>query len=111
MTGSPAPLALQSSRDGAIVAVHARPRGRRDAVVGARAGALLVETVAAPEAGAANEAIRRIVAAALRVPRDAVTLTSGASSRHKRFCVAGVDVATAGARFGALLGESGGGRA
>jgi uncharacterized protein YggU (UPF0235/DUF167 family) len=97
------PLALQVSRAGVVVPVHARPRGRRDAVVGVRAGALVVETVAAPQDGAANEAIRRLLATALAVPRADIVITSGAASRHKRFRVAGLDPVTAAHRLARIL--------
>jgi len=98
-------VALQSSRDGVVVPVHARPRGRRDGVVGARAGALLIETVAAPEDGRANDAILALLAQALAVPRRDVELTAGAAARHKRFRVRGVDAATAALRLERLLGD------
>ena len=63
---------------------------RREAVVGTRAGRLLVETRAAPEAGRANEQIRRTLAAVLGVTRERIELTTGASSRDKRFLVQGL---------------------
>jgi uncharacterized protein (TIGR00251 family) len=96
---SASPVALQSSREGIVVPVQARPRGRRDGVVGVRGGALLIETVAAPEDGRANAAILRLLAEALEVARADVELKAGAAARHKRFAVRGLDAATAAARI------------
>lgn len=98
-------LALVASRDGVVVPVTARPRGRREALIGARGGTVLIETTAAPEAGAANAAIARLLADALAVGRAAVVLKAGGASRHKRFCVAGLALDVAAARLAAALAE------
>ncbi len=98
-------VALAAAREGVVVPVAARPRGRREAIVGVRGGALLVETREAPEAGAANEAIRRVLAEALGVPRTAVTLSAGGASRRKRFCIAGGDRDAIAARLRTRIAE------
>ena len=103
------PLDLAVARDGVVVAVTAKPRARRDAIAGVRHGALLIETTAAPEEGAANEAIRRTLAAALGVARTQVELTGGGASRRKRFKVAGLGEALARARLAPWLAERGDG--
>lgn len=99
-------LALEQARAGVIVPVAAKPAGRRDALVALRAGQLIVETSAPPEAGAANAAIARILARALGVPAAAVELTRGASSRRKRYLVAGLALADARRRLEAALGPA-----
>ncbi len=96
-------LALVASRDGVIVPVTARPRGRRDALIGARHGSLLIETTAAPEDGAANDAIGKLLARSLAVARGSVTLTSGSAARRKRFCIAQLSLDVVGARLTAAL--------
>lgn len=60
------------------------PRSRRDEVGGERNGRLLVRTTAAPVDGAANLAVRRLVAAHLALPVKRVTIESGDRSRDKR---------------------------
>jgi len=76
------------------------PRSSRDAIDGAdEAGEIRVRVTAPPADGAANKAVLRLVAKTLRVPRGAVTLVSGASSRHKRLRVEGVDAASVRARW------------
>ena len=50
----------------------------------------MVRLTAPPVEGEANEALIRVLAEALRVPRTAVRLLSGATSRRKRVQVAGL---------------------
>lgn len=66
-----------------MVAIRVIPRAGRDAVDGERDGRLLVRTNAAPTEGAANEAVRRIVAAYFGVRARDVDLVSGHRSRDK----------------------------
>ena len=76
--------------DAATLAVHATPRADRDAVVGVRAGELLVRVTAAPDDGKANAAVCKAVARFLGVPKTAVSVSRGASSRHKVLRVEGI---------------------
>jgi len=69
------------------VRVKAKPHAREDAVLGGRAGELLVSVRAAPEKGKANAEIARLLAKALGVARDRVVLKSGGGSPHKVFVV------------------------
>jgi uncharacterized protein (TIGR00251 family) len=83
-----------------VVGVRVTPRSSRDGVEGAdEAGEVRVRVTAPPADGAANKAVLRLVAKTLRLPRGAVTLVSGASSRHKRLRVEGVDAALLRARW------------
>jgi uncharacterized protein YggU (UPF0235/DUF167 family) len=52
------------------------------------AGTLLVRVTAPPVAGAANEALVRLVAKELGVKRSAVSIAAGATGRRKRVEVA-----------------------
>ena len=71
-------------------AVRVTPRSGADAIEGARDGVLHVRVRAAPADGAANEAVLRLLADTLRVPRSSLSLVSGARSRSK---LIGLDVA------------------
>ncbi len=86
--------ALAVDGDAVVVPVAARPGARREGLAGVHAGALKVSTSAAPEGGKATKRLGELLARALGVPRSAVTCVSGATSRHKRYRVAGLDVAT-----------------
>lgn len=68
-----------------LLRVRAKPGARADRVAGVRGDSLLVEVRAAPERGRANEAVRKVLAAALGLKASAVELTAGAGSRSKLF--------------------------
>ena len=73
-------------------AIRVTPRGGRDAIEGVTEdGGLRVRVRAAPVDGAATEAVLRLVADALGVPRSRVTLEAGAAARTKRLRVDGID--------------------
>jgi uncharacterized protein YggU (UPF0235/DUF167 family) len=70
--------------------VRVQPRSSREGVELLPDGELRVRVTAAPVEGAANEAVITILARLLRLPRGALRLTGGATSRHKLIDVAGV---------------------
>ena len=60
------------------------PKSRANEVAGWRAdGAIHVRVTAAPEGGKANEAVLRVLRDALGLPRGAVRIVGGATSREK----------------------------
>jgi uncharacterized protein (TIGR00251 family) len=65
------------------LAVRVQPGARRTGVGGARGEALVVRVAQPPESGRATEACLRAVAEAFGVPRRAVRLVAGATSRDK----------------------------
>ena len=82
--------------------VRLTPKGGRDALDGVGALAdgrrvLLARVRAAPEDGAANAALMRLLAEALDLPRSAVTLAAGHKARIKTLRVAGGGAALAAA--------------
>ena len=79
---------------GITLAVRLTPKGGRDAIDGvdllADGRTVLKARVAAPPSeGAANDALVRLIAKSLGVPRRDVTLASGATGRVKRLIVTG----------------------
>ena len=73
--------------------VRVQPRASRSEVVGAHGGALKVRLQAPPVDGAANAALVDLLAESLGVPRRAVRIVAGASSRSKTVDVDGVEQA------------------
>ena len=65
-------------------------------------GALKVRVTAAPVDGAANDALVRLIADTLRVPRGRVHLVTGAANRRKLIEIEGVDAAVLRARWPGL---------
>ena len=84
-------LDLRLTTDGVRVPIRVAPRASRAAIVGVHDGALKVALTAPPVEGAANDALVRLLAKALGVPKGAVRLVQGERSRDKVVEIAGVD--------------------
>ncbi len=82
--------ALRADGTDVLLRVKVQPRASREAVVGEADGRLRVALTAPPVEGAANEALRRFLAARLGVARGRVTLEAGEKSREKTVRVTGV---------------------
>lgn len=78
----------RATAGGLMLVVRLTPKGGRDAIDGVEIMSdgrpvLKARVRAAPEDGKANAALVEFLAKALRVPRSAVTLASGQTSRIK----------------------------
>ena len=73
--------------------VRVQPRASRTEIAGPYGNAVKVRLAAPPVEGAANEALARFIARHLGVPRSAVRIESGATSRSKIIDVDGIDLA------------------
>ena len=71
-------------------AVRLTPRGGSDRVDGVVDGVLRARVAAPPVEGVANQALLRLIAAELDVPRRDVRLIAGAGGRTKVVAVAGI---------------------
>jgi hypothetical protein len=100
---------LVARADGVELRVHARPGAKRSAITGLHGGALCVRIGARPTDGAANRELVEVLAAALGVPRDAVTLRAGARGREKRMHVRGLAADAAAERLGPYVSIDKGG--
>jgi uncharacterized protein (TIGR00251 family) len=72
-----------------VLAVRAIPRSRADGLDGWRGGRLVVRVTAPPLEGRANEALRRVIAAAAGVAMSQVEVLRGPHSREKTVRVRG----------------------
>jgi uncharacterized protein (TIGR00251 family) len=83
---------LSASEKGGVVRfeVHAKPRAKRSALVGVKNGTLEVSLAAPPAEGQANEELIRFLAEQLGLPKRAVRLVRGQSSRSKLVDVEGM---------------------
>ena len=74
------------------IAIRVTPRSARPGIGEWREGAdgrreLEIRVAEAPADGAANEAVVKLLAKALRISRGQVTIISGAASRNKRVAI------------------------
>lgn len=73
---------------GVRIAVQIAPNAKKTEVIGVLADALKLKLQAQPIEGKANEALVKYLAAALAVPRSAVTITHGQTNKRKLIEVA-----------------------
>jgi hypothetical protein len=74
---------ITASKSGSRLKLRVKPGARRTVIEGEHGGALRITVGAAPERGRANDEVVRLLAAALEVPRSAVEVVAGHSSRDK----------------------------
>ncbi len=93
---------ITATADGIRLQIRVQPRAARTELAGQQGGAIRIRVAAPPVDGAANEALVRLLAQRLDVPRSAVTIAAGASARRKVVLVTGIAPAAAAARLGLL---------
>jgi uncharacterized protein len=88
-------MAISVSESGGAVrfSVRVQPRASHSEIVGEIGGALKVRLTEPPVDDRANEALCRLLAARLKVPRAAVRITGGEHNRTKRIEVSGATCA------------------
>jgi len=90
---------LRVAADGRItLTLHIQPGAKKTEVAGLHGEALKIRLAAPPVDGKANEALLRFVAETLGLPKSAVSLKSGQTSRRKVLEISGA-TATAVARL------------
>jgi uncharacterized protein YggU (UPF0235/DUF167 family) len=82
--------------------VEARPRAGRNGIAGWDGRILRLRDAAPPAGGAANEAVRALVAEQLSCARSRVEIVRGHTARTKVVRIAGLAPAAAAARLAAL---------
>lgn len=83
-----------TEKDGTVsFAVRVQPRASRDEIAGEYQDGLKIRLAAPPVDDRANQALRKLLAARLKVPLAAVRIASGERSRTKRVEVRGVTAA------------------
>ena len=73
-----------------LVPVKVVPKASRDRIVGELDGAMKISVSAAPERGAANAAVCKLVAKSLGIRTQQVTVESGHASPRKTLRISGV---------------------
>jgi uncharacterized protein (TIGR00251 family) len=91
MSRSDQPLCTLNG-DGIILSLHIQPRASKNEVCGVLDNALKIRLTSPPVDGAANKLCREFLADIFDVPRSAVEIIAGETSRHKRVYIRGNDV-------------------
>ena len=91
---------LTPTPTGAHLVVRVQPRASRNEIAGISGGAIRIRLMAPPVEGAANDALVRLLAARLDLPRSALALISGQTGRTKVVAVEGVSAEEVGRRLG-----------
>jgi uncharacterized protein (TIGR00251 family) len=84
----------------AVLNVRVIPRAHRSGIAGTRDNAVLIRLNAPPVDGAANKELIAVLAAALNLPKRAISIVSGETGRAKRIAIAGLTIAEVQARLG-----------
>jgi uncharacterized protein len=84
---------LQVHQGGVYLAVRLQPRASRNEIDQAIGDELKIKVTAPPVDSAANEALLDLLKKKLNVPRGALELVRGQTSRHKSVFIAGLSVA------------------
>ena len=91
---------MTARTDAVRITVRLTPRAGRDAIDGWRDGILHVRVAAPPAENGANEALLRLLAKSLAVPRSSLSIASGAHARTKIIAVEGLAATEITARTG-----------
>lgn len=85
---------LRTTGDGRfILTLHIQPGAKKTEFAGLHGDALKIRLAAPPADGKANDALIKFIAETLRLPKSAVNLISGQSSRRKVLEVIGTETA------------------
>ena len=81
------------NEDGIVLNLHIQPRASKSEVCGVQGDALKIRLTSPPVDGAANKLCREFLADLFHVPKSAVEIISGETSRHKRVKITTGDTA------------------
>ena len=81
---------IAQGKSGVTFSLFVQPKASADRIVGEHAGGLKIAVTAAPEAGKANEAVIKLLAKKLGLPRSSISIISGHASRRKTVCIQGI---------------------
>lgn len=82
-----------------MIEVTARPGSSRRGVIGTTGGRLVIGVHSGPQKGKANDELIEYLAAELRIPRSAILLVRGATSRRKTIRIVTHEPAKAASRL------------
>lgn len=97
--------AVVLSADGVVVRVHVQPKAHREQIIGIHGDRIKLAVTEPPDKGKANDAVARLIAAALNLAPSRVEILRGEISRQKDLLVRNLDLADVRASLTALISE------
>ena len=76
-----------------LIDVHAQPGAKRASIVGEYGGRLKIAIASPPVDGKANSGLIAFLAKKLVLPKSAISIVGGETSRQKRFLIKGISEA------------------
>jgi uncharacterized protein YggU (UPF0235/DUF167 family) len=98
-------IQFQRRVEGTVMPVRVQPGASRNGIRGVRAGSLHVCVTQSAEKGRANQAVRDLLAKALRIRKSRIDLLAGRSSRDKQFLFHGLAESELASRIAAACPE------
>ena len=92
-------VSIHDTPTGAIFAIKVHPRAKKNAISGELGDALKIALTAPPIDGRANDACIEFFAKLFQMPRSAVNILSGETSRRKVIRIAGLSADAVRARL------------
>jgi len=83
-------IEMRECEGGVTLTVRVQPKSSADRILGEHGGALKVSVTAAPEKGKANAAVIALLSKKLGVPKSAIEIVRGETSRIKTVRIHGV---------------------
>lgn len=74
-----------------VLNLYIQPKSSRDRIAGLHDGAIKMNITAPPVDGKANSRVIAFLARLLKVPKSAITITSGHQSRKKKVTISGFE--------------------
>ena len=95
--------AVVLSADGVVVRVHVQPKARREQIIGMHGDRIKLAVTEPPDKGKANDAVTRLIAAALNLAPSRVQILRGETSRQKDLLVRNLELADVRALLAELI--------
>jgi uncharacterized protein (TIGR00251 family) len=100
-------IEIRESRKGLIFPVRVQPKASANRILGEHNGALKIGVTAVPEKGKANAAVISLLSKELCVPKSAVEIVGGETSRLKTLRIHGLTRESLLARLNSALEREG----
>ncbi len=78
---------IKKQPNGVVFKIHVQPKASKNAFAGLHDDALKIRLTAPPVDGAANKMCVHFLAKELGIPKSAITIVAGQTSRNKHICI------------------------